>query len=35
VARRFGGVTGDLAGWFLQVCELGLMLTLAIGGRYL
>ena len=35
VTRRFGGVTGDLAGWFLQVCELGFMLTLSIGGRYL
>ncbi len=23
VKREFGGVTGDLAGWFLQVCELG------------
>ena len=20
--REFGGITGDLAGWFLQVCEL-------------
>ena len=20
--REFGGITGDLAGWFLQICEL-------------
>lgn len=23
--RDFGGITGDLAGWFLQVCELASM----------
>ncbi len=33
VLKRFGGVTGDLAGWFLQVCEVGFALALAIGGR--
>jgi adenosylcobinamide-GDP ribazoletransferase len=32
VARRFGGVTGDLAGWFLQVCELGIALGSRWGG---
>ncbi len=25
--RQFGGVTGDLAGWFLQLCELGMLLA--------
>ena len=30
--RRFGGVTGDLAGWFLQVSELA-MLTAAVCCR--
>jgi len=25
--REFGGITGDLAGWFLQVCELVMLLT--------
>jgi len=33
VIKRFGGVTGDLAGWFLQVCELGFAVALAIGGK--
>ena len=33
VVKRFGGVTGDLAGWFLQVTELGFALALALGGR--
>ena len=23
--RKFGGVTGDLAGFFLQLCELGML----------
>ncbi len=37
VYDKFGGVNGDMAGWFLQVCELGVMLaaavlTLACGG---
>lgn len=33
VVERFGGVTGDLAGWFLQVLELGFALALALGGK--
>ena len=33
--RQFGGVTGDLAGWFLQVTELVLMAVIVIGGRML
>ena len=24
---QFGGVTGDLAGWFLQLCEGGMLLA--------
>ena len=30
--KEFGGITGDLAGWFLSCCELLLLLTLAIMG---
>ena len=33
--RQFGGVTGDLAGWFLQVTELVLTAVIVIGGRLL
>ena len=33
--RRFGGVTGDLAGWFLQVTELVLTAVFVIGGKLL
>ena len=32
VLRRFGGVTGDTAGFFLQMCELLCLLGLWIGG---
>ncbi len=28
-ARRFGGITGDLAGFFLQVCELAMVIAAA------
>lgn len=31
--KLFGGVTGDLAGWFLQVCELFLMLALFLSEK--
>lgn len=31
--RQFGGVTGDLAGWFLQVTELALTAMIVIGGK--
>lgn len=30
--QKFGGITGDLAGWFLQVAELCMLLALAVGG---
>ena len=33
--RQFGGVTGDLAGWFLQVTELVLIGVIVIGGKLL
>lgn len=32
---QFGGVTGDLAGWLLQVTELALMAVMVIGGKLL
>ena len=28
---KFGGVTGDLAGWFVQVAELGMLLALTVA----
>lgn len=31
--RKFGGITEDLAGYFLSVCELGVVLYLGIFGR--
>lgn len=33
--KQFGGITGDLAGWFLQVTELLALLGAAIGGCFL
>ena len=33
--KQFGGVTGDLAGWFLQVTELVLSAVIVIGGKLL
>ena len=32
---QFGGVTGDLAGWLLQVTELALMTVIVVGGKLL
>lgn len=32
--KQFGGVTGDLAGWFLQICELLAPIVLAIFGNF-
>jgi len=29
--RQFGGITGDLAGWFLQMCECLMALFVVIG----
>lgn len=31
--REFGGITGDLAGYFLQVCELAVLLVCCLCGR--
>ena len=30
---RLGGTTGDLAGWFLQKCELWCLLVLAVAAH--
>ena len=32
--KYFGGITGDLAGWFLQICEIS-MLLFAVSGEKL
>ena len=29
--KQFGGITGDLAGYFLQTGELAVLLTAALG----
>ena len=31
--KHFGGVTGDLAGWFLQITELVLTAVIVLGGK--
>ena len=31
--KLFGGVTGDLAGWFLQITELALLAVIILGGK--
>ena len=33
--KNFGGVTGDLAGWFVQITELVLTATIVLGGKML
>ena len=32
-ARQFGGVTGELAGFFLQICELALVLAVVLAQK--
>ena len=32
--RNFGGITGDLAGWFLQVSELAALAALTLWARW-
>lgn len=32
--RNFGGITGDLAGWYLQVCELLLLIVIVLLLRW-
>lgn len=31
--REFGGATGDLAGYFVQICELSILLVLVLAER--
>ncbi len=31
--KNFGGITGDLAGWFLQICEMGILILAVIGEK--
>lgn len=31
--KELGGTTGDLAGWFVTICELAVAIAAAIGGR--
>lgn len=31
--KNFGGITGDLAGWFVQVVELAMALALTVAVR--
>jgi adenosylcobinamide-GDP ribazoletransferase len=31
--KEFGGITGDIAGYFLQVCELTMAICVMIGGK--
>lgn len=31
--RKFGGTTGDLAGFFLQVCELAMAVAVVVAGK--
>lgn len=32
--KKFGGITGDLAGWFLQVCELAILITAVAAEKF-
>lgn len=31
--KNFGGITGDTAGWFLQICELVIAVMVLVGGK--
>ncbi len=31
--KQFGGITGDTAGWFLQVCELSVLAAAVVGEK--
>lgn len=31
--RNFGGITGDTAGWFLQVCEMTLLISTVLTEK--
>ena len=32
-AQKFGGMSGDLSGWFLQVCELAMLAAFILTGK--
>lgn len=32
--HNFGGITGDLAGWFLTLCELAVLAAVVFAGRF-
>ena len=31
--RKFGGTTGDLAGYFLQICEFAMLAVIVLAGK--
>ncbi len=31
--KNFGGITGDLAGYFLQICELGVLAGIVLVSK--
>ncbi len=31
--KNFGGITGDLAGWFLQICEMTVLIFAVVGEK--
>ena len=31
--KNFGGITGDLAGWFLQMCEISVLIFSVTGEK--
>ena len=31
--KTFGGITGDTAGWFLQICELGILASAVLSEK--
>lgn len=31
--KNFGGITGDTAGWFLQICEMAVMIAAVMGEK--
>ena len=31
--KNFGGITGDTEGWFLQICELGMLIFAVVGEK--
>lgn len=33
--KSFGGITGDLAGYFLQLCEIAMLAAAVLAGRFL